>query len=132
MIATLRAQSASTHLEMSSDADLISQLEKLTVSPNKKGKHLLRSKDYDVPTNDSSIKVTSWRMQDYAYKAEPCPFPTRARGLFTSQQPEHKDRPILVRGYDKFFNVGEVSWTKVRYCFPCLATSKHTTTSGTL
>lgn len=57
----------------------------------------------------NKVYLTSWHMQDYAYKRDPCPFPTRARGLFTSQ-----DR-IVLRGYDKFFNVGEVSWTKVSF-----------------
>ncbi|KPV72607.1 uncharacterized protein RHOBADRAFT_29768 [Rhodotorula graminis WP1] len=56
-------------------------------------------------------------MADYAYKREPCPFPTRARGLFTERvrggdgdggEAEYR---IVARGYDKFFNINEVSWT---------------------
>lgn len=66
--------------------------------------------------------LTSWKMADYAYKREPCPFPTRARGLFTEKsklqqeeggQEEEEEYRIVARGYDKFFNVGEVSWTQV-------------------
>jgi tRNA ligase len=62
--------------------------------------------------DDGSYKITSWKMQDYAYKRDPCPYPTRARGLFTAGT----DR-IVARAYDKFFNVDEVSWTKVGSVF---------------
>ncbi|GAA6060180.1 hypothetical protein JCM10212_005181 [Sporobolomyces blumeae] len=55
--------------------------------------------------------LTSWKMADYAYKREPCPFPTRARGLFTEKVGDEEYR-IVARGYDKFFNVNEVSWTQ--------------------
>lgn len=63
--------------------------------------------------------ITSWKMSDFAYKKEPCPFPTRARGLFTTklQNNHHK---IVARGYDKFFNIDEVSWTKVHHLSPAL------------
>lgn len=71
---------------------------------------LLKHTDHVVGKDDSSEKytVTSWKMQDYAYKRDPCPYPTRGRGLFTMG----RDR-IVARAYDKFFNVDEVSWTKV-------------------
>ena len=61
--------------------------------------------------------ITSWKMQDYAYKRDPCPYPTRARGLFTAGT-----QRIVARAYDKFFNVDEVSWTKAsldRYPVSC-------------
>lgn len=61
----------------------------------------------------SAVKITSWKMQDYAYKRDPCPYPTRARGLFT----RGRER-IVARAYDKFFNVDEVSWTKVGRALP--------------
>lgn len=86
---------------------------------------LLRHTDHDISTlvhstasTSSTIpkdpdydaeKITSWKMQDYAYKRDPCPYPTRARGLFTQGR-----QRIVARAYDKFFNVDEVSWTKVR------------------
>lgn len=71
---------------------------------------LLKHTDHVVAKQGSedSYNVTSWKMQDYAYKRDPCPYPTRGRGLFTMGH----DR-IVARGYDKFFNVDEVSWTKV-------------------
>jgi tRNA ligase len=71
---------------------------------------LLKHTDHAVAKDESddTYTLTSWKMQDYAYKQDPCPYPTRARGLFTIG----KDR-IVARAYDKFFNVDEVSWTKV-------------------
>ena len=69
---------------------------------------LLRHTDHQVTTHGGEkLTITSWKMQDYAYKRDPCPYPTRARGLFTCGS----DR-IIARAYDKFFNVDEVSWTK--------------------
>ncbi|WPG99575.1 tRNA ligase 1 [Acrodontium crateriforme] len=59
----------------------------------------------------TDIKVDSWRMQDWDYKKEG--LPTYARGLFTAK--DSKGRPeIAVRGYDKFFNHGEVRETEWR------------------
>lgn len=117
-------------------SSLVAELKQLAESGStdgkKKGKKLLWGKEYNVALKQpqrkksepqapqasgsdgdnsqkatNSIHLTSWHMQDYVYKQDPCPYPTRARGLFTTE-----DR-IVVRGYDKFFNVGEVSWTKV-------------------
>ncbi|BGP42918.1 tRNA ligase [Rhodotorula kratochvilovae] len=84
-------------------------------------KNLLRSTQHtirlvgDDGSEDKRV-LTSWKMADYAYKREPCPFPTRARGLFTERvkgdkQGEEDEYRIVARGYDKFFNIGEVSWT---------------------
>ena len=83
-------------------------------------KSLLRSSNHSLTINtDTGLMkrtLTSWKMADYAYKRDPCPFPTRARGLFTEKveggagADEYR---IVARGYDKFFNVGEVSWTQV-------------------
>lgn len=55
--------------------------------------------------------VDSWRMQDWDYKKPN--LPTYARGLFTYKnlKGEHE---IAVRGYDKFFNHGEVRKTEWR------------------
>ncbi|SCZ97600.1 BZ3500_MvSof-1268-A1-R1_Chr4-3g07285 [Microbotryum saponariae] len=83
-------------------------------------RNLLHSSLHTVHTSDPSTThhITSWKMADYAYKRDPCPFPTRARGLFTENvDPNGTSRAgeqyrIVARGYDKFFNVGEVSWTE--------------------
>jgi tRNA ligase len=80
---------------------------------------------------DSSDKryITSWKMQEHLYRRKDCPFPTLARGLFTATEDlslqqlqqrgastsaeDKKKIRIVARGYDKFFNIGEVPWTEV-------------------
>jgi len=57
----------------------------------------------------SDIKVDSWRMQDWDYKKPN--LPTYARGLFTTINSKNQPE-IVVRGYDKFFNHGEVRETE--------------------
>ena len=59
------------------------------------------------------LSVDSWRFMDWDYKRDD--LPTYARGLFTYKS-KHGTPEIAVRGYDKFFNVGEVNdtqWPKV-------------------
>ena len=89
--------------------------------------HIIPARSRDATshkTDDPEARdriLMSWKMSDFAYQREPCPFPTRARGLFTERiitpgstaedKPEYR---IIARGYDKFFNINEVSWTKVR------------------
>lgn len=74
-----------------------------------KGKGGFSAKKSTFDVAGSMIKVDSWRMQDWDYKKPN--LPTYARGLFTTKnsidQPE-----IVVRGYDKFFNHGEVRETE--------------------
>lgn len=59
-------------------------------------------------------------MNEFKYYDIPSPFPTLARGLFTVDvtdkegQEKEKEYRIVARGYDKFFNIGEVPWTTVR------------------
>ena len=63
------------------------------------------------PVTGSNITVDSWRMQDWDYKKPD--LPTYARGIFTTKN--SKGQPeIAVRGYDKFFNHGEVRETEWR------------------
>lgn len=94
--------------------------------PSRKSlKNLLRSTTHTIRLEGDDGKedkrvLTSWKMADYAYKREPCPFPTRARGLFTeriagSGEGDEDEYRIVARGYDKFFNINEVSWTHVSY-----------------
>lgn len=84
----------------------------------------------------NKLYVTSWKMSEHHYRRADCPFPTLARGLFTAnedyslpddgprrmavQETEGKGERIVGRGYDKFFNVGEVDWTKVGPAFNSL------------
>ncbi|KAH9477342.1 Autophagy-related protein 18 [Psilocybe cubensis] len=95
------------------DSDLITQLHGLNVK-------LVRSSLYNVPMDDgTSIGVRSWKMNEFKYYDIPSPFPTLARGLFTRELDEEvvegekkkKKHQIVIRGYDKFFNIGEVPWT---------------------
>lgn len=53
--------------------------------------------------------VDSWKFADYDYKRTD--LPTYARGLFTYRTGTPTPR-IVARGYDKFFNVGEVKETQ--------------------
>lgn len=60
-------------------------------------------------TLSAGRNVDSWRMQDWDYKKPQ--LPTYARGLFTCENLKGKQE-IVVRGYDKFFNHGEVRKTE--------------------
>ena len=62
---------------------------------------------FDVPA--TGLKVDSWRFQEWDYKRRD--LPTYARGLFTYRMRDNSPQ-IAVRGYDKFFNVGEVHETE--------------------
>ena len=54
-------------------------------------------------------------MDEFKYYDIPSPFSTLARGLFSIKEPGDERRyRIVARGYDKFFNIGEVPWTTVR------------------
>jgi tRNA ligase len=79
--------------------------------------------------------IVSWKMTEHMYRDSNNPFPTLARGLFTEDIDAQTEVPvealqvegtwpegatrtrIVARGYDKFFNTGEVSWTEVGVCF---------------
>ena len=74
---------------------------------------------------DPAISVRSWKMTEHNYYTVPLPFPTLARGLFSRELPDagaeegkaegpsKKKHQIVVRGYEKFFNIGEVPWAEV-------------------
>ncbi|KAI0541291.1 RNA ligase-domain-containing protein [Xylaria digitata] len=64
---------------------------------------------FKIPGSPDGISVDSWRFQDWDYKKPN--LPTYARGLFTTRN-RRNDHEIAVRGYDKFFNVGEVYDTR--------------------
>ncbi|KAL4068638.1 RNA ligase-domain-containing protein [Scleroderma yunnanense] len=92
------------------DSRLVADLYRLS----KKSPKLVRSHDYDAPS-DPAISITSWKMNEFKYYDVPSPFPTLARGLFTRELTSRNDKEpqyqIVARGYDKFFNIGEVPWT---------------------
>ncbi|THH20338.1 hypothetical protein EW146_g1028 [Bondarzewia mesenterica] len=92
------------------DSKLIADLHALS----KRSPKLVRSSEYAAPAAPETI-IESWKMNEFKYYDIPSPFPTLARGLFTTklQGETGKDMRyrIVVRGYDKFFNIGEVPWT---------------------
>ncbi|WFD01194.1 RNA ligase (ATP) [Malassezia yamatoensis] len=80
-------------------------------------KSLMRATSYAVQAKDGQHTLLSWRTQEYAYRQfsqERDQLPTLSRGLFTESfktaTGEHER--IVVRGYDKFFNVSELPWTQ--------------------
>ncbi|KAI3405129.2 trl1 [Candida oxycetoniae] len=60
--------------------------------------------------HNTKIAIDSWKFQDFDYGKEDVNLPVQARGFFTLN-----NEAIVVRGYDKFFNVGEKPFTKEKY-----------------
>lgn len=75
----------------------------------RKGAFSVKRTTFELKNSRNGIHVDSWRMQDWDYKRRD--LPTYARGLFTTKS-RMNGNEIAVRGYDKFFNVGEVNETK--------------------
>ncbi|KAI4103905.1 MAG: hypothetical protein LQ339_004022 [Xanthoria mediterranea] len=74
------------------------------------GKKALSSKKTTFEISDAKgLSVDSWRFQEWDYKRRD--LPTYARGLFTYNKKDGTPE-IATRGYDKFFNVGEVHETQ--------------------
>ena len=87
-------------------SDLIKSLHNLFQGKASR-KHTVRKTEYTIQDQ----KITSWKFNEFLYKKDTCPFPIMARGLFTVERQGTRD--ILLRGYDKFFNIGETkkaSW----------------------
>lgn len=65
-----------------------------------------RGKKVTNTVHNTNFKVDSWKFNEWDYPKliENNILPIHARGLFTLE-----DNSIVVRGYDKFFNVGEVN-----------------------
>ncbi|GBC09290.1 hypothetical protein RclHR1_08740010 [Rhizophagus clarus] len=83
--------------------ELISQLYK------SKGKKVKRN---EFIHKSSGTPISSWKMNEWDYKKHRTP--TQARGLFTRETDNKYE--IVVRGYDKFFNIDEVpetEWEKI-------------------
>lgn len=81
-------------------------MEKLTLSANSSEKRG-RARKNEYPTwDDPEVQVTGWKFNEFDYGSKNVKLPVDARGLFT-----YKDR-IVIRGYNKFFNIDEVASTK--------------------
>ena len=89
-------------------ADLVRSLEEATKSKKKTAFGVKKTR-FDVDNSVEGIRVDSWRMPDWDYKRRDLPI--YARGLFTTRT-RNNTPEIAVRGYDKFFNVGEVHETQ--------------------
>ncbi|KAG2180137.1 hypothetical protein INT43_003925 [Umbelopsis isabellina] len=89
--------------------EVVSALYDIANSTDKKKAKAIRAKDFSL--NLEGITLTSWNMRESDYKSDPCPFPLMARGLFTTETAEGKNI-IVLRGYDKFFNLGETKYTQ--------------------
>ncbi|KAL1626775.1 tRNA ligase [Neofusicoccum ribis] len=88
--------------------ELLQNLESHCGKGKGKGGFSVRKNNFKLP---SGRTVDSWKMQDWDYKKPN--LPTYARGLFTYKTlAGHHE--IAVRGYDKFFNHGEVNKTQWR------------------
>ncbi|WFD34158.1 RNA ligase (ATP) [Malassezia cuniculi] len=97
---------------MHSDADELA--DKLQYAASLGPKPLVRSTQYTCPATDSDREheLFSWKALESAYRDfGSTTLPTLARGLFLEQCPDSHWR-VAVRGYDKFFNVGELPWTR--------------------
>ena len=91
------------------DPSEISELFKgLDNATKKHGKHSVHCRKHSYDVAGTNISVDSWQYRDWDYKRRD--LPTYARGLFTYRKRNGKPE-IAARGYDKFFNVGEVSET---------------------
>lgn len=77
----------------------------------KRSKDKFSCKSSEYPVQGSSVRVTSWKMEDWDYKK--ANLPTYARGLFTYEN-ANGQHVIASRGYDKFFNHGEIRKTEWR------------------
>ncbi|KAJ1727292.1 trna ligase [Coemansia biformis] len=84
---------------------LMRQMQELS-STTPASKRIVRQTAHDY----AGHRLVSWKCNEFLYKKDPCPLPTRARGLFTCG--EGGEVVIAARGYDKFFNIGEVAKTK--------------------
>ena len=94
------------------DPNVVSSLVQSLESSTKKEKHKsgfsCKKATFEIP-GTNGLTVNSWRFQDWDYKRDD--LPTYARGLFTYKTKSGTSE-IAIRGYDKFFNVGEVRDTK--------------------
>lgn len=79
------------------------------IKAGKKRGFSIKKTRFPVVASPDGISVDSWRFQDWDYKKRD--LPTYARGLFTTRG-SNGAYEIAVRGYDKFFNVGEVYETR--------------------
>ncbi|KAI9343086.1 RNA ligase-domain-containing protein [Zopfochytrium polystomum] len=75
------------------------------------------SSSSSAPAAAAPFVLTSFNCNEFLFKKNPPALPTHARGLFVlrdiadASNNGASGNVIVVRGYDKFFNAGEVRWT---------------------
>ncbi|SPO04130.1 related to tRNA ligase [Cephalotrichum gorgonifer] len=90
-------------------SQMVKALQAGTKSGGGRGVFKVKRNTFNVKDSSDGITVDSWKFADWDYKRRD--LPTYARGLFTTRN-RHGEPEIAVRGYDKFFNVGEVHETE--------------------
>jgi len=91
-------------------AALVKSLESSTKKGGGRNSAAAKKHTYAVAGFDKGAgTVDSWQFRDWDYKRRD--LPTYARGLFTYRKKDGTPE-IAIRGYDKFFNVGEVHETR--------------------
>lgn len=94
------------------DTEVISKLLRTledAVKDKKKSGFGVKKTRFSVANSRDGLTVDSWKMAEWDYKKPN--LPTYARGLFTTKTRNNVPE-IAIRGYDKFFNIDEVSETK--------------------
>lgn len=66
------------------------------------GQRRVTRKRYRVTTSNGQLYIDNWKFREFDYSRRADKMPCLARGLFTTSS------EIVVRGYDKFFNVDEL------------------------
>ena len=113
---SMAAQNTSPYIpqDPQQTAALVSNLEAGIVKGRQQGnkkKNVSCKKTTFKIEGTQDVHIDSWRFQDWDYKRDD--LPTYARGLFTYRRRDGTPE-IATRGYDKFFNVGEVNDTQWR------------------
>ncbi|KAI8800821.1 RNA ligase-domain-containing protein [Cladochytrium replicatum] len=98
-------------------ADLVASLSKLTQrsGEGRNNRPLVKCVEYQVSSQMPKVppyRILSYNVSEHAYKDLRHKLPTFARGLFIWEGDKRQDPQIVTRGYDKFFNVGEIPETQ--------------------
>lgn len=88
-------------------------LDRLEAASKQTGKGKARKRNYVIWSNTGKMEadeqareITGWKFNEWDYGKPRIVLASQSRGLFT------RNNKIVVRGYDKFFNIGEVATTK--------------------
>lgn len=91
--------------------ELISQLDTASTQSDRRGK-AFKTEFVIQNLSKKPVQIDSWRFNEWDYgKDHKIKLPCKARGLFTSINSEGKPY-IVTRGYDKFFSIDEMPFTK--------------------